>query len=374
MIDAMSAKPGSNERPGTPEAPNTDRRQPSSTTPPTPPSMPPPMSPPAPSVMDTGHDAPAGTGATSVNVYLTLVRRSGASREELLALGYDQADLDLALHSLFEAGVIHDVAGRWEPAPPDVALPRRAAQLEREAYYLRTVTSEISDLYWRSRSISGEAGTAETVVLNSRQEVESAAATILASARTRVVGFRDNSPLTTQFFATPVERHREKLLSSDHRPLLVQMIYESSVLTYPNAGEVLQARAEAGETTRVIDRLPFTLLIADTTAALLDLTTYDSCGSGSLLIRERRMVVALAALADTFWGLALPTSLGNTGLDSQTGYVLSLLAVGATDSAIAAQTGLSLRTIERRVKALLEQLGATTRFQAGVQAARRGWI
>ena len=84
--------------------------------------------------------------------------------------------------------------------------------------------------------------------------------------------------------------------------------------------------------------------------------------------------VSFAALADTFWGLALPTSLGSTGLDSQAGYVLSLLAVGATDSAIAAQTGLSLRTIERRVKALLEQLGATTRFQAGVQAARRGWI
>ena len=34
--------------------------------------------------------------------------------------------------------------------------------------------------------------------------------------------------------------------------------------------------------------------------------------------------------------------LGSTGLDSQAGYVLSLLAVGATDSAIAAQTAPSV--------------------------------
>ena len=314
----------------------------------------------------------SGAGPTAVNVYLALVRRGGATTEELADLDYDEVGLDLALRALVDTGVVRDVAGRWEPAPPDIALPRRAAQLEREAFYLRTVTSEVSDLYWRSRSIS-EGGT-ETVVLNSQQEVEAAAATITATARTRVVGFRDNSPLTTQFFAHSTERHREKLVNNENRPLLVQMTYESSVLTYPNAGEVLLARADAGESARIIDRLPFTLLVADTTAALLDFTTYDSSGAGSLLIRERRQVVAFAALADTFWGLALPTSLGSTGLDSQAGYVLSLLAVGATDSAIAAQTGLSLRTIERRVKALLEQLGATTRFQAGVQAARRGWI
>lgn len=355
MIDAMDAPRPS---PKSPESPT-------------------PSPPEAWSVLGPALEAPgttSGAGVTAVNVYLSLVRRSGATKEELLELGYDEVGLDLALRALSDTGIAHEVAGRWEPSPPDVALPRRATQLEREAHYLRTVTSEVSDLYWRSRSTSGESDTPETIVLNTQQEVEAAAATILASARTRVVGFRDNSPLTTQFFATPIERHREKLLSAEHRPLLVQMTYESSVLTYPNAGEVLLARAEAGETTRIIDRLPFTLMVADTTAALLDLTTYDSSGSGSLLIRERRQVVALAALADTFWGLALPTSLGSTGLDSQAGYVLSLLAAGATDSAIAAQTGLSLRTIERRVKALLEQLGATTRFQAGVQAARRGWI
>ena len=48
-----------------------------------------------------------------------------------------------------------------------------------------------------------------------------------------------------------------------------------------------------------------------------------------------------------------------------------LLAGGATDETIARQLGLSTRTVERRVRAMLDQLGAETRFQAGVQAARR---
>ncbi|SFP07156.1 hypothetical protein SAMN05421810_101870 [Amycolatopsis arida] len=32
------------------------------------------------------------------------------------------------------------------------------------------------------------------------------------------------------------------------------------------------------------------------------------------------------------------------------------------------------QAVVRRITALLDRLGATTRFQAGVQAAHRGWL
>ena len=38
--------------------------------------------------------------------------------------------------------------------------------------------------------------------------------------------------------------------------------------------------------------------------------------------------------------------------------ILSLLAAGAPDATIARQTGVSQRTVERRVRALMDQLGA----------------
>ncbi len=54
--------------------------------------------------------------------------------------------------------------------------------------------------------------------------------------------------------------------------------------------------------------------------------------------------------------------------------VLALMAVGMKDEAIARQLGMSPRTLRRRSQELLAELGAGNRFQAGVEAARRGWI
>jgi DNA-binding NarL/FixJ family response regulator len=61
-------------------------------------------------------------------------------------------------------------------------------------------------------------------------------------------------------------------------------------------------------------------------------------------------------------------------LDRRDVDLLSLLSDGRSDSTIARISGISLRTVERRVRSLMDRLGAKTRFQAGVQAARRGWI
>ncbi|WP_211255451.1 helix-turn-helix transcriptional regulator [Actinocatenispora sera] len=54
--------------------------------------------------------------------------------------------------------------------------------------------------------------------------------------------------------------------------------------------------------------------------------------------------------------------------------LLAMLVSGLKDEAVARQLGWSLRTMRRRVQRLHQRLDATNRFQAGVQAARRGWI
>ena len=41
---------------------------------------------------------------------------------------------------------------------------------------------------------------------------------------------------------------------------------------------------------------------------------------------------------------------------------------------IARKLGISLRTVRRRMAELMSDLGADTRFQAGVEAVRRGWL
>ncbi|MFI6354228.1 LuxR C-terminal-related transcriptional regulator [Streptomyces sp. NPDC050743] len=54
--------------------------------------------------------------------------------------------------------------------------------------------------------------------------------------------------------------------------------------------------------------------------------------------------------------------------------LLHLLHAGLKDETTCRQLGLSERTLRRRITDLTARLGATSRFQAGAQAVRRGWL
>ncbi|WP_406476623.1 helix-turn-helix domain-containing protein [Streptomyces sp. NBC_01615] len=68
----------------------------------------------------------------------------------------------------------------------------------------------------------------------------------------------------------------------------------------------------------------------------------------------------------------VPTPDGETSApDSQ---LLSLLLSGLPDKAIASQLGVSLRTVQRRIRALMEATGSANRTQLGWHAAQQRWI
>jgi DNA-binding NarL/FixJ family response regulator len=80
---------------------------------------------------------------------------------------------------------------------------------------------------------------------------------------------------------------------------------------------------------------------------------------------------ALQVLFDQLWSQATPLRLSENADPNTT--LINLLASGMKDEAIARQLGVSGRTLRRRIAQVQEQLGATSRFQAGLQAGRRGW-
>jgi len=65
-----------------------------------------------------------------------------------------------------------------------------------------------------------------------------------------------------------------------------------------------------------------------------------------------------------------------TGADSRAvrRQILRLMGAGLTDEAIAARIGMSARSARRHIAAIMDALGAVSRFQAGAEAARRGWL
>lgn len=141
------------------------------------------------------------------------------------------------------------------------------------------------------------------------------------------------------------------------------------------APEVLTARAGLGEEIRLIPEVPTRLLVLGRTHAILPepLGFVDEPRS---LIRQRGLVEALTLWFEELWARAAPApELGGASPSPDLRrFLLQQLAIGAQDEQIARRLSISLRTVRRRVAEVMAELGAESRFQAGVEAVRRGWL
>ncbi|MBO0655652.1 LuxR family transcriptional regulator [Streptomyces triculaminicus] len=150
----------------------------------------------------------------------------------------------------------------------------------------------------------------------------------------------------------------------------------------PHRTVVEHATAELGAHSgglRVVDRIPAELVIADRGTALLPLAS-GTAESAALLVRSGPLLDALVDLFEDVWHEGrppLPAAPGTTrapaGPDAADLRILWLLLEGLTDASVAKQLGLGLRTVQRRVKGLMELAGVTTRLQLGRHAAEHGW-
>lgn len=318
---------------------------------------------------------PRPLDAYTTRLYLMAVRTPGLTRLHMIAAGIPAEVVDGTIEELTDQGLLRPTGVEtWEAIPPDVALPALASNYEYRARFFRDHAYDLSHVYRMARAKSGEPRPGVTV-LRDTDELGEAYRTVSGCATERVWAAHDDSPRTSHLFSSGLDGHREVRPTWNGRPLRNRTTFDNSALQHPRSGEVLLARAEAGEEQRFLDGLPFSVVVADDTCAVVDLSSYDTSGAGSLLVHDRRFVLALQGLCETWWKLATPMAWEGIGeLDRRSSFILSMLAAGATDATIAARAGLSQRTVERRVRALMSNLGAATRFQAGVQAARRGWI
>jgi len=137
--------------------------------------------------------------------------------------------------------------------------------------------------------------------------------------------------------------------------------------------EVLEARVEAGEEVRLIDDMPTRLMVIGATHAIVP-EPLGFSDSPRLLVRQGALVAALTLLFELFWERAAPVGELTGPRTNERAFLLRQLQSGAKDEQIARTMGLSLRTVRRRIAELMIELGADTRFQAGAEAARRGWL
>ncbi|MFE6735621.1 hypothetical protein [Microbacterium sp. NPDC057650] len=99
----------------------------------------------------------------------------------------------------------------------------------------------------------------------------------------------------------------------------------------------------------------------------------------ALIVHDGLLMNALLPFFEMMWDSAVPLSAetadaGDAPPTADERVLIALLASGLKDEAIARQLDVHVHTARRRISAVIERLDATTRFQAGLQAARRGWL
>jgi sugar-specific transcriptional regulator TrmB len=166
------------------------------------------------------------------------------------------------------------------------------------------------------------------------------------------------------------------------RGVRYRILYESATFEVPGAIESIEASVVAGEEARVLPELPMKLILMDKHTAFMPLNLEQPYETAVLVVHGSAIVAALATLFEMLWEKAVPFGQATSGkpargeetLGERDRRLVSLLAAGMKDSSIARELGHDPRTVRRLVRSLMDEIGASTRFQAGLQIARRGWI
>lgn len=313
-------------------------------------------------------------------LYLAILENGNPSRRSLRAQGFTTDQLDRLLPVLERRGMIQPVDGEsWSVVPPDVALPAFAAELEARARMVRSTAQSMSRVYLRTRAAGRTEATSGAVLLESIVDVARALHQVTTTAQQWVLSSRVDSPLARYLLDAPRPISTTPYLDSQGEPLTVRLDIDAGLLHEPSALEIMHARFEAGDEVRLTHGVPFTGAVNDQGLAMIDLGDDGGSPVGILLNRSAggarvQAVLEFAWQLGTPWlPSSAPASETDT-LEPRDRSILRLMAGGVSDAAIARQLGISSRTVERRVRVLLDRLNATTRFQAGVLAARQGLI
>ena len=167
----------------------------------------------------------------------------------------------------------------------------------------------------------------------------------------------------------------DKDIGALRRGVDIRGLYQADAARSPEVLRFMTEFVAQGAKVRVAARVRHRMIIVDRELVLVSVHE-DSLSVPFLVVREPAMVRSFESQFASMWRHA--NSVGTGPEDSLHSELvretLQILASGATDEAAARQLGVSVRTVRRRVAAVMELLGAASRFEAGVKAVEAGWL
>jgi DNA-binding MarR family transcriptional regulator/DNA-binding CsgD family transcriptional regulator len=311
--------------------------------------------------------------------YLALLDQPAGSVADLAKqTGLPPGRVSRSLTRLARRRLVHRAAGRpvrYTPTPPDVAISalvnERRGELDRTLLAVPTLLEQ----YRRAAARADPAALLE--VLSGQDVAQARFLELMAGAASDVMAF-DRQSAGEGTGPSEVEVEQPLL----ERGVRCRAVYEITAIEDPDRLPYIRTLAGLGEQARVLPQLPMKLIIFDHRLALLPLASASDVRFtvGVLVVHPSRLLDGLITLFEDYWNraVALTTALTNPAPNAEFSSVdletLALLCTGIKDGAMARQLGVSPRTLNRRIIRVMTLLGASSRFQAGLQAAKRGLL
>jgi len=207
-------------------------------------------------------------------------------------------------------------------------------------------------------------------LLTDLAEIATVAAELWRAATQRLRGTETGDfptrPTENRLFTPPTVALR--------RGALYQMIYQASYRNTPWGSRIIDSSVQGGEHAKLRLHVPVKMMHVDDSIALVGI---DRAARHALLIHAPEVLTLVAEWFDALWNDPATVAVGREQADGLTDAqrkVLELMVVGLSDETIARQQNLSVRTVRRHVNAIYRELNVTSRFAAGVAAAKRGWL
>ena len=332
---------------------------------------------------------PVGVTGTAARVYVELVETNQLSVAEAAErCGISVRRATTELRHIAALGLAVQVTGRpvrYRAVAPDLAISGLVAQREKELQDVRATMHRLAEVF--QETSRGRHPDAQVEVVHGTPNIARVADRVYEQTQHQLRGF-DRPPYSREP-GTGYRMERSRLAAGvDYR-----VIYDGDALAIPGRmyDDILPSSA-AGEQARTRPHLPIKLIISDDQLALIPAAVSRSIDT-TFVIHRSPILDALMALFEAEWAKATPIpgtqapppeaasaaapgppSASHAAPDAETAALLAMLAAGMTDASIARSLSWSMRTTQRRMRQLMNDLGATSRFQAGVAAREKGWL
>lgn len=316
-------------------------------------------------------------------VYRLLLDEPGSGATELAArLALPLEEVRAALDQLTELRLLRPAlsgtdTGELRPVSPAVGLQLLLAEREQR---LRRDQQELADAQAAAMTLlqahaEAEAARPDSDVLADVEEVQTRLEQLAHHATGPLMSFMPGGAQSQATLDAARPLHTDLL----DRGIPLRTLYQASVRNDPATLDYARWLTSQGGQVRTVAVLPVRMVLFAGQAALLPVDPQDA-GRGTVQLRGPGVLTALTALFDAVWdqadrfGTASDREYDDNGLTGQERQLLRLLGQGHTDAAVARRLGIGVRTARRMMADLMSRLDAHSRFEAGAEAVRRGWL